>query len=127
MDNYNISGMSLGDLNASIDQGEFRRLYADVFSATLGVDVIDSSGPGPILFAGNERWGPISVGIEWDEGDTSAFAFDFDGRLMSRARVSLTTPYHFKTGLLREYAGSFGANQGYMISESVSYIAQIIN
>ena len=126
-DDYNDISRSAGDLNASIDRGEFMRLFAGAFSATLGISVVDDSGPGPVLFAPGGRWGPISVGIEWEDGDTSASGFGFGGRGMSSVRVDLTTPYIFKTGLLRKYAGSFGSGNEYIINESVSYIVQIIN
>ena len=123
LDYYNGGG-NMGDLNASIDEDGFRSFFAESFSETLGVDIINAS-TNPMRFGENARWGEISVRIDLAYNDASDFSFVFSGRGMSRITVRLETPYVFRTGLLQSMAG---ASEGcYNIEETRVFFVQMIN
>jgi len=112
--------MNMGDLNAFIEEDEFRRFFAEAFSETLGVDILDL-GAGPIRFRANERWNEITVSVYLGYDDSGGF----ENRGMGEATVELETPYLFRTSLLQMAAASSGL--AYSLNETRSFSVQIIN
>ena len=118
--NYYDSDRNMGDLNAYIDIVEFRRFFAEAFSETLGVGVIDST-VNPMRFGASARWDEITVDISLDYEDSG----DFENRGVSGAVVAAETRYLFRTGLLQRAASASGASHS--IHETRTFSVQIIN
>ena len=119
---YYGSEQILGDLNAYIDGDEFRRFFAEAFSETLGVGIIDASA-NPMRFGENDRWNKITVWVDFDYDDGA-----FDSRGVSKATIEVETPYKFRTGLLRSASAVSGGT--YNLGERgapMTFIVQIIN
>lgn len=120
---YYDSFRNIGDLNAYIEEDEFRRFFAEAFSQTLRVDVIDNS-VNPMRFRGNEYWNEITVWVDF-EYDTAEHKSDFSGRSISKATVEAETPYLFRTALLQ--AAASASRVEYKIEEKAFFLVQIIN
>ena len=118
--NYYSSDRNMGDLNAFIDEGEFRRFFAEAFSETLGVGIIDSAA-NPMEFGASERWGAITVDVRLDYDESG----DFENRGRSTATVEVETPYVFRTSLLQKASAS--SEVAYNITETRVFSVQIIN
>ena len=119
---YYGSGQILGDLNACIEEDEFRRYFAEAFSETLGVGIVDSSA-NPMRFGENERWNNITIWVDFEYDDGG-----FDGRGVSRATIEAETPYKFRTSLLRSASTLSGGT--YNLGERgapMTFIVQIVN
>lgn len=121
---YYDSGLNMGDMNAYIKEDAFRYFFAEAFSETLGVAIIDSSA-NPMRFGGSERWNEITVRVDLEYDDTSDLGLGFSGRGMSRATVTLETPYVFRTSLLQQAATASG--EAYNIDETRVFVVQIVN
>ena len=117
---YYDSDRNMGDLNAYISEAEFRRFFAEAFSETLGVGVIDP-GADPMRFEANNRWNAITVEVQL-EYDGSG---DFENRGKSIVTVAAVTPYVFRTSLLQE--ASDASRVVYNITETRVFTVQVIN
>ena len=120
---YYSSDLVMGDLNAYIEGEEFRRFFAEAFSETLGVGIIDASS-NPMKFEENERWNKITVWVDYDYGDSG----EFEGRGVSKATIEVETPYKFRTSLL-QIAAEVSAGT-YNLGERgapVTFFVQIVN
>jgi hypothetical protein len=102
-----------------LSESAFKEEFARAFSATLDVDIIDDIG-NPVRFAANDRWGAISVSINFGYIES----YDFDERYISQAEISLTMPYIFKTGLLSRLISDANV---YEVTENRVFLIQIIN
>lgn len=120
---YFDSDMTIGDMNAYIDEDEFRHFFAEAFSDTLRVDVIDEKS-NPMRFRANKFWNEITVNVDI-ENDISDYHPRFSGRSMSKVTVEVRTLYLFRTGLLQAAANT--SRVEYPIAGKKVFLVQIIN
>jgi len=120
---YYYSDRIIGDLNASIEEDMFRRFFAEAFSETLGVSIIDASA-NPMRFGENERWNATTVWVDYDYDESGAFG----SRGISSVTVEVETPYKFRTSLLQIAAVATGGT--YNLGQRgapMTFFVQIVN
>ena len=118
------SGPNMGDMNACIKENDFRRFFAEAFSATLGIEVVDSK-VNPMKFKAGKYWNEITVRIDLEYDDISDYDFNFSGRGASMVTVELKTPYLFWTKLLKSAVKA--SDKVYSINETTVFLVQIMN
>jgi len=118
---YYGSEWNMGDMNAYIDEEEFRRFFAEAFAETLHLDDSVDATVNPMIFRANERWNEITVWVWLDYEDSG----DFENRGITRATVEVETPYLFQTSLLQRAAAA--SSVVYDIREETVFLVQIIN
>ena len=118
-----LMGSSLRDLNASVQEALFRQYFAESFSKTLGLDIVDKISS-PMLFRssdGKSKWGQMTVALEWLEEESD----DFDARVVTKVNVKVETPYAFKTDILKRAVGKPGHR--YVLKEETTFVLQVVN
>ena len=120
---YYRSDRIVGDLNAYIEEAEFRRYFAEALAETLEVSIIDSTA-NPIKFGGNRRWNSVVIWFGFDYDDDG----DFEGHGAGSVTIEVETPYKFRTALLRTAADASGGtyNLGRR-SEPMTFYVQVVN
>ncbi|MCL2146651.1 MAG: hypothetical protein FWH52_02475 [Synergistaceae bacterium] len=111
------------DLNANIDEDIFKHYFAEAFSETLGVYLSSPSGlHGRMEFTSpSGRWDQITVDLTLQ----SPHEIYFSGHEVIQAEIYLSTPYVFRTPLLRDAAALLP--NSFEITETRNFEAQIIN
>ena len=123
-----IESMSyLGDLDANIIESLFRESFAEAFSKTLGVNLIESK-VNRMVFSGNDRWNEITIDltIDFEESDLHGHT------VIDRAIVGIEvdTAYVYRTSLLAMMAAATGDTHRVNIgarSEPFVFTVQIVN
>ena len=120
---YYSSDLIMGDLNAYIQGDEFRRFFAEAFSETLGVGIIDAS-VNPIRFGENARWNAATIWVGFDYDDSGGN----DGYGVSSVTIEVEIQYRFRTRLLQIAAAASGGtyNLGQR-GEPMTFYVQVVN
>jgi len=118
----------LSELNSRIDYEDFMKEFARAFGHTLDIGIIGVIGD-TIEFAGNDRWGPISITMTFEYYEIVSanpeFGAHLEGRYMSRVTMKLEMPYIFKTGLLRTLFTEDPSD--FIVTDTRMFLIQVVN
>ena len=119
MDDY------MRDLNANIDEAAFKQYFAEAFCQTLELDLISPAGGGDMVFSSSSgRFEPITVSLTLN-APTDLY---FTEREVITAQIALSTPYVFRTSLLKQaFSAMPPASHRFLVTETRVFEVQIIN
>ena len=123
-EDYYNTDVNFGDLNANVDEDEFKYYFADAFEKTLNVDRSASSS-GEITFTPRDRhWKDIKIMLDFHYNDGA-----FTGRKVTKVIIKLETKYSFRTPLMSSIATSLAhvSELEFIMGINRPYVIQIIN
>ncbi|MCL2633124.1 MAG: hypothetical protein FWD34_01270 [Oscillospiraceae bacterium] len=93
-----LENSELRDLELLINEAEFMQFFSEAFCSTLDVELINAAVDSMIFASPSGRFNDITLRFEF-------YTVDYSGREVMIVRVDLSTPYVFRTALLREASG----------------------